>query len=237
MTSTSFTFTSSNIIRNIAITVHRLRNFISNNHQYFEFINRIIRFRIDEICKQYFSISNFNFFIDRTRSTFFFEKFELLRFWSSKWIVNKTHIRKTIKKFEIVTIDLLFIIEKNKTFTDETLSFIKHIKKNKKPQFQIVQTFQTIQTFQNFFKSSSFFDTNSIASTFDVIEKICRKNIVMSKFEFQFNQIDFFNSQIITFFDTQNQNQKQLDFDFNSFEFNVRLQFEFDNQNQNFFDV
>ena len=59
----------------------------------------------------------------------------------------------------------------------------------------------------------------------------------MSKFEFQFSQIDFFNFQTIIFFDTQNQDQKQFNFNFNSFEFNVRFQFEFDNQNQNFFDV
>ena len=96
-------------------------------------------------------------------------------------------------------------------------------KKNKKAQFQSIHTFQTIQTFQIFFKSSIFFDTNSTASAFEVIKKIRRENIVVSKFEFQFNQIDFFNFQTIIFFDTQNQSQKQFDFNFNSFEFNVRL--------------
>ena len=100
--------------------------------------------------------------------------------------MNKTRIKKTIKNFDIVTIDLFFIIEKNKTFINETLSFIKFIKKNKKIQ-------QSIHTFQNFFKLSLFFNINSIVSTFDIIKKIRRKNIVISKFEFQFNQIDFFN--------------------------------------------
>ena len=41
-------------------------------------MKRIIRYKIDEICKQYFLSSNFDFFFDRIRSAFFFRKIRII---------------------------------------------------------------------------------------------------------------------------------------------------------------
>ena len=77
--STIFSRIASNITRDTAIVVHRFQKFIINEHQYFDYIKRITRFRIEKICKQHYFSFIIDTAFDRTRSISLFEKSKSLR--------------------------------------------------------------------------------------------------------------------------------------------------------------